>query len=265
MKKVISYSLFWLGKDEHSLLYSNGIKAICRAHHSVFPGWEWRIYHDGTILNDRTARHLVNYEKAGLVKLVDIGPQTSICKAMISRMAPVWDADVQYTLCRDMDSLPTPRDAMAVSQFIESKAAMHCIADHVQHGACIMGGLCGFRSDRFKLMTRIPSYESFVSGEPLDKHGDDQLLLGRKVWPLLQFSLCEHRLGGSKTPHAIRSYDKITQVELPGVLPAVIEQGDSLIPFMGVPGFDYLKAEAFYNEHGDPVLMQKIAECEQAP
>lgn len=262
MKKVISYSLFWMGKDEHSLLYSNGIKAICRAHHSVFPGWEWRIYHDGTIGADRTAKILPAYEKAGLVKLVDIGAQTSICKAMISRMRPVWDTDVQITLCRDMDSLPTPRDAMAVAQFIESRAAMHCLADHLQHGACIMGGLCGFRNEKFLQITKIPSYESFISGEPLDRHGDDQLLLGKKVWPHLQFSLCEHRMGGSKTPHAIRSYDQIPKVDLPGVLPAVLEQADSLIPFMGAPGFDYHRAEAFYNEHGDPVLMQKIAEVE---
>jgi len=264
MKKVISYSLFWLGKDEHSLLYSNGIKAICRAHHSVFPGWEWRVHHDGTIGSDKTARHLAAYEKAGLVKLVDIGPQTSICRAMISRMMPVWDTDVSHTLCRDMDSLPTPRDAMAVAQFIESRAAMHCLADHVQHGACIMGGLCGFRNDRFRQITRIPHYESFISQEPLDRHGDDQLLLAKKVWPFLQHSLCEHRLGGHRTPHAVRSYDKIAAVALPGVLPEVVAGGDSLIPFMGAPGFDFHRAEAFYNEHGDPVLMQKISEAESA-
>mgnify|MGYP003339172450 CR=1 FL=1 len=52
MKRVASYSLFWCGRDEHAKLYTNGLKAICRAHHVLFPGWTWRIHHDGSIDNE---------------------------------------------------------------------------------------------------------------------------------------------------------------------------------------------------------------------
>lgn len=263
MKKVISYSLFWLGKDSHSLLYSNGLKAICRAHHTLLPDWEWRIYHDGTLHKDETARHLFAYEEAGFVTLVNMGQESQLCRAMIWRMRPIWDASVSHTLCRDLDSLPTPRDAMAAKQFVDSNAALHSMCDNPQHGAPIMGGLCGFKNSLFSNLTGLHTFDDLVAGEPLETHGDDQLLLLKKVWPVLQNHLCEHCLSG-RTPSAdaMKSYTTIEGVDLPGVPDTVLSGGDSLIPYMGVAGFDPAKAEAFYNEHGDPALMNRISELE---
>lgn len=263
MKRVASYSLFWCGKDDHAKLYTNGLKAICRAHHVLFPGWTWRVHHDGTIDNDPNSKLLRRYESAGLVELVDLGPEQRICRAMIWRMLPVWDQSVEYTLCRDLDSLPTPRDAMAVQQFVASGCALHCMADHPQHGAAIMGGLCGFKNDLFRNITGLRKFSDLVEGEALDRHGDDQLVLHRKVWPRLCGHLCEHRIGGHpKTPTALKSYQKIQSVDLPWVPEQVVKHGDSLIPFMGVPGFNFEDAEAFYNQHGQEEIITRIRRAE---
>lgn len=263
MKKVASYSLFWCGKDDHAKLYTNGIKAICRAHHVLFPGWTWRIHHDGTIDRDENSKLLRRYESAGLVELVDMGPEERICRAMIWRMLPIWDASVEYTICRDMDSLPTPREAMAVRQFVASGRAMHCISDHPQHGAPIMGGLCGFRSVGFQRLTGLNNFGAMVSGDTLDRHGDDQLVLLRKVWPALQNHMCEHRFGGFKPASNSVAYTTPSAIDLPGVeLGPFTVQADSLIPFMGVPGFNYIEAEAFYNEHGPGDVITRIRRAE---
>ena len=263
MKRVISYSLFWCARDEHALLYCNGLRAICRAHHTLFPDWEWRIYHDGTISKCPVASVLLKYEAAGLVKLVDMGAESEICRAMIWRMRPAWEGDVEITLCRDLDSLPTPREAMAVRQFVESGAGMHCITDHPQHGIPIMGGLCGFHNETLKNLTQLGSYEAFIAGEPLARHGDDQLLLSRKVWPMMQNSMCEHRFAGFATSErAVKSYSSPSPLDLPWVPGDVLVGGDALIPFMGVPGFDPHEAVDFYNKSGPRDLMEKISQTE---
>lgn len=260
---MASYSLFWVGKDEHALLYTNGIKAICRAHHVLFPGWTWRIHHDGTIDKDANGRLLRKYESAGLVELVDLGAESRICRAMIWRMLPIWDTAVEYTLCRDMDSLPTPREAMAVRQFLESGCVMHCVSDHPQHGAAIMGGLCGFNSAAFRRLTGLGTFGSLVSGNGLDRHGDDQLLLLEKVWPVLQNHMCEHRFGGFKPASNSVAYTVPSAVDLPGVeLGPFTAQADALIPFMGVPGFNCIEAEAFYNQHGPQAVIDRIRRAE---
>jgi hypothetical protein len=263
MKRVASYSLFWCGRDDHALLYVNGARAICRAHHTLFPDWEWRIYHDGTLHQCPKAKILFAYESAGLVTLVNMGAEHRICRAMAWRLQPVFEESVEITLCRDLDSLPTPKEAMAVRQFVESGAGMHCMSDHPQHGAPIMGGLCGFRGAILRNQTGLRSFAALTSGEGLDRHGDDQLMLMRKVWPVMQNSLCEHRFGGfDPSPRSVKSYTKPAVLDLPWVPTDVLNGGDKLIPFMGVPGFDYTVAEEFYNANAPAAVIDRIQRAE---
>lgn len=263
MKKTISYSLFWCGKDDHALLYSNGLRAICRAHHTLFPGWEWRVHHDGTLNRCQKASVLLRYEQAGLVKLVDVGAESAICRAMLWRMIPIWDESISHTICRDLDSLLTPRDAVATRQFVDSGAALHALCDNPQHGAPIMGGLCGFRNPLFKAITGMETFDSMVSGFKLNQHGDDQILLMDRVWPALQNNLCEHRISGrSCSELARRSYSSINIGPIEGVPDFVMQKGDSLIPYMGVAGFDYAMAEDFYNQNGVPDVIDRIRRAE---
>lgn len=264
MKKVVSCALFWMGKNEHSLLYSNGLKAFCRAHHTLFPGWEWRVHHDGTLLRDKTARILLDYAADGLVRLVDCGSVEALCKGMVWRLLPAWDHTVSHFICRDLDALPTPREAISVKQFVDSGAALHCMNDNVQHGIPIMGGLCGFRSDLLRSMSGLRTFDAFTSGADLRTHGDDQKLIERKLWPALRSSLCEHRFRGYRvSPSAIKSYTTAEGVDLHWVPPSVRAGGDALIPFMGCAGYDYKAAEQFYDQHGNPELIARIKNAER--
>lgn len=254
MKNVASYCLFWCGRDEHSKLYTNGLRATVLAHHAVYPGFELRIHHDGTLHKDDDSARLIRFAEMGLVKLVHVGPADRICEAMLWRMLPVWDEGVDYTLCRDLDGLVTPRERLMTEDFIASGAGLHCINDHPQHSAPIMGGMCSFRGDVFRTMTRRKSFQSFISGARLDAHGDDQLLLRDIVWPAMLRSLCEHRICGREmTPGAVASlkWTRAKENDIKDVAPEVMARGDSLVPFIGVPGFDFRRAEEFYLEHGN--------------
>ena len=263
MKRVISYSLFWCGKDSHANLYTNGIPAICRAHHTCFPGWEWRVYHDGSLDNNLQSAWLRAYEKAGLVTLVDMGPDEVLCRAMLRRMSPAFDTDVEVFLCRDMDSLPTPRERRMVDQFLGTHAAMHVISDHPQHSAALMGGLCGFRSDPFRRLMGWSKLEHMTKAAPLGTHGDDQLLLAQRVWPKLEHSLCEHRLAGRALQPGSFGFKTVPVTDLHDVPPEVSLGGDGLLLFLGQPGFDPAPAIDFYNRQGDPDTMRRIQACEQ--
>ena len=140
---------------------------------------------------------------------------------------------------------------------------MHCITDHPQHGIPIMGGLCGFRNQILRNLTQLGSYEAFIAGEPLAQHGDDQLLLSRKVWPMMQNSMCEHRFSGFATSErAVKSYSSPSPLDLPWVPGDVLAGGDALIPFMGVPGFDPHAAVDFYNANGPGAVIGRISKAE---
>lgn len=259
MKNVVSYSLFWCGKDEHALLYTNGLRAIVLAHHNLFPGWTLRIHHDGTLTRDPKAARLIRWAEQGLVELRHMGPADRLCEAMLWRMSPVWDEQVSYVLCRDTDSLLTGRDRRASEEFFRSGAALHCLNDHVQHGAPIMGGMCSFHAPRARQLLDAKTFEAFCRDYPLATHGDDQLLLRDRAWPALLSSLCEHRISGREfTPGAVLSRREPSLTEVEGVKRAVLDGSDKLVPFLGCPGFDPAVAEEFFQQHGSPHINQLV-------
>ena len=261
MKNVVSYSLFWAGKDDHAKLYTNGLRATVLAHHNVYPGWELRIHHDGSLHLDKDAERLIAFAELGLVQLVHVKPATRICEAMLWRMLPVFDQNVGYTLCRDLDALVIPRERLMTEDFIQSGAGMHCINDHPQHGAPIMGGMCSFKGDIFRTLTGRDSFEKLIEGFTLDTHGDDQDLLMARVWPSMQHSLCEHRIAGrDSTPGAVASfkYTRTKDADIKDMTDVVRDRADGLIPFLGVPGFGHKRVEEFFLKDGNQQIAKMV-------
>jgi hypothetical protein len=192
------------------------------------------------------------YADAGLIKLVYVEENTSTCRSMLWRMLPCWCSSVHYTICRDIDSLPSTRDRIAVEEFIRSGKVIHGITDNVAHDG-LMGGMVGFSPD-FKKAYRKSWSEFIAKGINLEKPsgGPDQNLINNELRHLEQVTLW-HKLKGLPI-----------QGKMPNdIPPALIQPIADLVPFLGAPGFDIAKAVEAFDTYGKQEVTAKIKKAEQ--
>jgi hypothetical protein len=177
------------------------LPAVVRAHHSVYPDYELRIHHDERVREYPYFRVLESLASRGMLRLVAMGEAHELCESMLWRLAPCWDESVDRVICRDVDSLSTPRERLAVEEWIAGGKPIHSIHDSPSHkGALILGGLCGFRAEyirsRFETVDFL-YYWIRWHGLPLTKLGDDQRALTR----LFQNIPIHHFHGPYTGPH----------------------------------------------------------------
>lgn len=227
--KVVSYSFFRhqdsgyespQAGEGRGRFFIGYMPVIVRAHHSVYPDWEMRIHHDDRVREYPYFKALERMDAEGLVKLVAMGEAPSLCGAMAWRLRPIWDEAVSHVICRDVDSLSTPREHKAVDRWVTGGKAIHALHDSPSHGSTLlMGGMVGFVTAKVRAtMPRPP--------EQLPVHGDDQRWLNAAVAPLFpneilsddhksigpreepRDALCQHIGGAFHAQPAIAYFDK---------------------------------------------------------
>ncbi len=292
MKKVISLALFGDGTR-----YAAYTPAFVRAHLTLFPqaeGWELRVHHDDHLDSTEGGRLLRALAARGLVRLVAMG-EAPLTRAMLWRMTPVWDPEVDYVFARDIDALPTPRDRACCDRFIESGCDVHTVHDSRSHDG-IMGGLSGYQAETFRQITGFTSPAEMVAfGDGVNdgqwaRHGFDQEVLNRLVHVDHRgagLALFEHRYAGwaagapgpdiGRKPSAracvsepvpdygthnvLRESDGYLDI-VHHVKTEVLARADALVAHLGAAGFDVDQAVVFYDLHGEPSVMQTVRECE---
>lgn len=262
---VASYCVF--GKQPH---YRLALAGIIRAHHHIFPGWQLWLHHD-----EKDVRHWQGYVREGLLRLVDCRPFVDRGRAMLWRMKPIWEKNVDYVICRDMDSLPMVRDRRMVEVFMATNCIAHTEADHAEHTAPFMGGMCGFHAPRFRSITYFDSWDQFIVAGYNDlaapTGGADQIHLYEVLWPRLERLTCHHRVRATtgapmRSPHI---YYHIDDLPLLDVSETIQAEADTLSEYVGYRAFteenaaDTLaRTKAFYAQHGEPKLMARIERAE---
>lgn len=187
---VISYAFYRSPASEYERpganpggYFRNYIKAIVRAHHSVFPDWAMWFHHDGAVREFPEFALLTKYQAAGLVKLFDCGAADGLTSAMLWRMKPAWVAGVERFLCRDVDSLPQPRERIAVQRWLASAKPISALHDSTSHwGTVILGGMCGFKAEyvRGRFSAECNMRDAMrESGIDFNRKGGDQHFLNR--------------------------------------------------------------------------------------
>lgn len=280
MKKIISIALF----GPNYAKYSVNLTAFVRAHHNVFDGYSLRVHIDDFVAKARVGKLLGRYATAGLIDLSLMGSAV-LCRSMLWRLAPLFEADADFVFSRDIDCPPMPRDYAVCEEFIRSVAdgKKCCLAtchDSSSH-AGIMGGLCGFHAPEFR---RVMGWSSLgdiykaaaCSTEQWEKHGTDQDVLNRLCLRPGGPRLFEHRYGGweagKKTLGKIRPVGRYACGGISAVTPDVglskfksdvAAKADQLAAHLGAAGFDHLAAVRFWKQHGDPETEAAIAACEQ--
>lgn len=189
MKRVHSLSFFKSPQSGYEspragtsqgIFFLNFIPTTIRAHFAVWPDWELRIYHDRRVMEYPCWPWLERLAEAKMLTLVDKGETRDLCYGMLWRMEPLFDPDVEYFICRDIDSLPMHRDRAMVEEFIASGATAHCILDSESHSGPYMGGMVGWNAPKLRAALNVKSLDEMIALYgviDLSIHGSDQRLL----------------------------------------------------------------------------------------
>lgn len=192
VKKVASYALYRHPASAYESeragagrgrFFAGYLPALVRAHLSVFhpEGWALQIRHDQHATAFDYWPVLARLHDKGLLNLIGMGDAHTLCGSMLWRMMPLWDDEVDVFICRDIDSLPTPRELKAVNRWLsKGEAGIHAMHDSPSHSATsLLGGMVGFRKD--KVARPTATFDDFLvtasALTDLNKHGADQIVL----------------------------------------------------------------------------------------
>lgn len=249
---VSSYALFGSNPS-----YWNNIALVIKAHKAIVPQWGIYIFHDSNINTIRSAQKLIDLQKDGHIKLIQVDDNTPRCKAMLWRMLPVWDDEVDYVFCKDADTLPTYKEFQIAAEFIQSNYSVLGINDNPAHGIALMGGMVGFNTKRFRKLTNLNSFNDMVSlMEPnfnWDQHGADQIMLNQKILPKVLSQTIIYRVFDGAT-----KYDGINcKLEVPNINISnneyIHNHGNRFTNYAGACGvnMDLVEIHKFYDAHGN--------------
>lgn len=257
MKKVISYSLFGDPKSFEFPFYLRGAFLNARMNLLLYPGWEtWLSVHPSIF--DKYENYLMKLPLEEILTL-DRGP---LCHEMLFRMYPIFIPEVSHVICRDLDAITTYREAQAVQEWVDSGLGFHGITDNPAHTLPMMGGLVGFKVDHFK--QTFPEYDTFeklVANFDLSKHGSDQQLLMKRIYPKAKGDMMGHFFEGCTEQVRIKHHSNGYPL-LPGVDPKLWES-NLTCRHIGSPGvvdmevlrffqrFDKTDYSSFENEFKD--------------
>lgn len=185
------------------IFFSNFLPTLVRAHFAAFRDWELRIHHDDRVREFPYFKVLHRMHECGMLRMVAMGEAPTLCGAMLWRLLPVMDSEVDYFICRDVDSLPMHRDRKMVDEFIASGASAHAILDSESHCGPMMGGMIGFKASELHKVIRLPI--PFDSPQ-LAVHGSDQKWLNTYIWPkMTSKTLIHQRRDDIQYPQAMKT------------------------------------------------------------
>lgn len=298
-KKIVSVRLF--GEADMQVRYQEYLPAAIRAHHNLFPGWIYRIYHDHRIEQGPYYRAMRALHERGLLELRFVSADVQIEKAMLWCLLPLWDDTVDIFVIRDVDMIACYRERRAEEEWLRSGLAFHALSDkRGVHDWPTLNGMLGFRVRKARNLLNAggsnyyaATLEDFFrradwtegqwssnyrgSGPGADvQHRvsplttNNQFFLATQIWLRVRDHACEHRLSGSRTFGAKLSLTEVCAFEGEDldVAEAIRTNSDAFIPYIGasrthVPTMNLDRIVDFYREHGDPSVEQAITECEQ--
>jgi len=160
--KVISYSLFGYGKERAENCfdfnsYLRGLMINIRLQRLLFPKWRIRLHldqktYDGFKRFFELLSEDVHYNAIDIVICED----APLTKAMLWRLKPMFDPNVEMFICRDIEAPLMYKDVQAVTQWEQSTKTAHAITSSQSHNIPMMGGMIGFKREareRFNVNT----------------------------------------------------------------------------------------------------------------
>lgn len=275
MIRVLSCSLFqspvqvhWRNDrtEDRMSAYVRYMPVLVRAFHAIWPGWQLRIHHDDAVRRHPYFGALERMHGQGVLRLVDCGKPEALCLAMLWRLRPIWDPEVEIVISHDVDSLPLLRLRRMADEFIESDKAVMLVHACESHDG-VMGGGITVRAARFRELTGCESWTEFLSmAGYVDWNGysSDEHYQRTTLWPMVRREAMIFR--NEPKPTTIPCDDVRAEPSAPPpaeLLARVKEYGNAFAPYIGSAGYEIDRALDFYDSLELPVL-KTIREAELA-
>jgi len=178
-RKVISFSLWGDGTT-----YLRGALRNVLLAPDVFPGWVPQFHVDASVPAD----FVLLIQSLG-AEMVVHPAQQPLREKLCWRFAAANDPTVGRFLVRDVDSVISTREALAVQHWVDSDRHFHVMRDWWSHTdlmlAGMWGGVAGVLPD---LSTLLRDYRSAAAETP----NIDQWFLRDRVWPMVSQSCLVH-------------------------------------------------------------------------
>lgn len=251
MKNIISYCLYG-----HKDRYWRLIPSLFVSNKEMNKDHILRIYAHEEIKNNKYYSIIDFLIENEIIEVEFINEDYKNTYLTCWRVKPLWDEDVRYVYCRDIDSLPTPFGTRVINYFQNSNYSLHSMRSHPLHTIPLMAGLCGF--DRFKLKRILnSSFEEYIEYGKKNcpycsdwRWGCDQELLCKffiysrnAAWQKNYLEICVPNKIGKVHPlskHKVRSscidYKIINKINLKGINPLILNICESNYgKFIGQP------------------------------
>jgi hypothetical protein len=177
-KDVIAFSLWGA-----SPRYLRGTLRNALLVPDLYPGWSMRVYHDASV----PAPFLEVLARLGVdCQSMDGSVETG--RKLMWRFLVAGDPSVRRFLVRDADSVVSPREVRAVTEWIASGRPFHAMRDWWTHTDIVLAGLWGGVAGVLPRMD-----EAIASYAPSKLTANiDQLFLREAVWPVIATHTLAH-------------------------------------------------------------------------
>lgn len=165
-----------------------------------------------------------------------------LCEAMLWRMIPAFNPDVEVVLCRDLDSPVTMRERKCVEYWLGSTKCAHAITDSVSHNIPMLGGMIGFRGKNLRERLGVEIFEAMLSkwsGMDFSRKGSDQDFINRHIYPVLsQYgsdSITQHYLLGMPNTYLSDYRNTVPDITVP--IPEEMRESNDVCGHIGAAGW----------------------------
>src|SRR3954469_14274284 len=142
--RYVSYSLFtqkarhgmhrWWDAHEHEQdRYWYNVPFLPIVNGLFYPGSITRVHVDPSTRNHSLYPMLKRLSDRGLLEVIECGYPFQNTEPTFWRLQPIWSADYDLVLCRDIDSLPNTREAQATLAFAASPFLIQAMRTHFLH------------------------------------------------------------------------------------------------------------------------------------
>lgn len=176
---VIAFSLF--GEKPR---YLRGAIDNMLSAHKYFPTWIVRFYMDNSV-----PRNIIDYLKNVGAQIIVEQPNQGLRQRLSWRFKVANDGGVDRFLVRDVDSVVSQREALAVQEWQKSDKSFHVMRDWWTHTDLILAGMWGGRAG---ILPDVWELLKDYTPPHLETPNVDQWFLRDRVWPLIKSDVMIH-------------------------------------------------------------------------